>query len=125
MTAPATDGSGQISAMRKALAQARLAPEHISHIDTHTTGTPVGDVAETHAIGEVFGRATVTTLKAALGDPFGAAGAIEALMAVQSAKHGVIPPTRPPRLLLCPALARETNRLPAHPPADAERGAAL
>ncbi len=94
ITAPATDGSGQISAMWKALAQAGLAPEQISHINAHATGTPVGDVAEAHAIGEVFGRATVTAPKAALGHLFGAAGAIEALIAVLSVEHGVIPPTR-------------------------------
>lgn len=94
ITAPAPDGSGQISAMRKALAQAGLAPEQISHINAHATGTPVGDIAEAYAIGEVFGRATVTAPKAALGHLFGAAGAIEALIAVLSVKHGVIPPTR-------------------------------
>ncbi|MFF3773168.1 beta-ketoacyl-[acyl-carrier-protein] synthase family protein [Streptomyces sp. NPDC004290] len=94
ITAPAADGSGQISAMRKALAQAGLAPEQISHINAHATGTPVGDIAEAHAIGAVFGRAAVTAPKAALGHLFGAAGAIEAIIAVLSAKHGVIPPTR-------------------------------
>ncbi|MER5204703.1 beta-ketoacyl-[acyl-carrier-protein] synthase family protein [Streptomyces sp. NPDC002825] len=94
ITAPAPDGSGQISAMRKALAQAGLASERISHINAHATGTPVGDVAEAHAIREVFGRATVTAPKAALGHLFGAAGAIEALIAVLSVEHGVIPPTR-------------------------------
>ncbi|MFB7837716.1 beta-ketoacyl-[acyl-carrier-protein] synthase family protein [Streptomyces sp. NPDC056056] len=94
ITAPAPDGSGQISAMRKALAQARMTPEDISHINAHATGTPVGDVAEARAIREVFGRATVTAPKAALGHLFGAAGAIEALIAVLSVKHGVIPPTR-------------------------------
>ncbi|MFG2667024.1 beta-ketoacyl-[acyl-carrier-protein] synthase family protein [Streptomyces sp. NPDC048387] len=94
ITAPAADGSGQISAMRKALAQAGLAPEQISHINAHATGTPVGDVAEARAIREVFGRATVTAPKAALGHLFGAAGAVEALIAVLSVEHGVIPPTR-------------------------------
>ncbi|GAA3065817.1 beta-ketoacyl-[acyl-carrier-protein] synthase family protein [Streptomyces goshikiensis] len=94
ITAPAPDGSGQISAMRKALAQAGLTPEQISHINAHATGTQAGDVAEAHAIGEVFGRAAVTAPKAALGHLFGAAGAIEALIAVLSVKHGVIPPTR-------------------------------
>ncbi|MER6218682.1 beta-ketoacyl-[acyl-carrier-protein] synthase family protein [Streptomyces sp. NPDC001674] len=94
ITAPAADGSGQISAMRKALAQASLAPEQVSHINAHATGTPVGDVAEGRAIREVFGRATVTAPKAALGHLFGAAGAVEALIAVLSVEHGVIPPTR-------------------------------
>lgn len=94
ITAPAADGSGQISAMRKALVQAGLAPGRISHVNAHATGTPVGDIAEAHAIREVFGRATVTAPKAALGHLFGAAGAIEALIAVLSVEHGVIPPTR-------------------------------
>ncbi|MGW1172160.1 beta-ketoacyl-[acyl-carrier-protein] synthase family protein [Kitasatospora sp. NPDC002543] len=94
ITAPAPDGSGQVSAMRKALARAGLAPERIGHINAHATGTPVGDLAEARAIREVFGRATVTAPKAALGHLFGAAGAIEALIAVLSVKHGVIPPTR-------------------------------
>ncbi|MYX27530.1 beta-ketoacyl-ACP synthase II [Streptomyces sp. SID8381] len=94
ITAPAPDGAGQISAMRKALGQADLAPARISHVNAHATGTPVGDAAEAHAIREVFGRATVTAPKAGLGHLFGAAGAIEALIAVLSVEHGVIPPTR-------------------------------
>ncbi|MCZ9885015.1 beta-ketoacyl-[acyl-carrier-protein] synthase family protein [Arthrobacter sp. B2a2-09] len=94
LTAPAPDGSGQISAMRKALAQAGLDPEQIGHINAHATGTPVGDAAESRAIREVFGHATVTAPKAALGHLFGAAGAIEALIAVLSVKHDVVPPTR-------------------------------
>ncbi|MDQ1130197.1 hypothetical protein [Microbacterium sp. SORGH_AS_0888] len=83
-----------MSAMRKALAQARLAPEDIGHVNAHATGTEVGDAAEAHAITRVFGRATVTAPKAALGHLFGAAGAVEALIAVLSAQHGRIPPTR-------------------------------
>ncbi|MEU5811790.1 beta-ketoacyl-[acyl-carrier-protein] synthase family protein [Streptomyces sp. NPDC047718] len=94
ITAPATDGSGQIAAMRKALAQAGLAPEQIAHVNAHATGTQVGDVAEARAIGKVFGCATVTAPKAALGHLFGAAGAIEALIAVLSVEHGIVPPTR-------------------------------
>ncbi|MGW2592836.1 beta-ketoacyl-[acyl-carrier-protein] synthase family protein [Streptomyces sp. NPDC001515] len=94
ITAPAEDGSGQIAAMRKALAQAGLPPERIGHINAHATGTPVGDAAEARAIAEIFGRATATAPKASLGHLFGAAGAIEALLAVLSVEHGVIPPTR-------------------------------
>lgn len=94
VTAPAPDGSGQISAMRKALAQAGLEPEQIGHVNAHATGTEVGDAAEAVAINEVFGRTAVTAPKAALGHLFGAAGAIEALIAVLSVEHGIIPPTR-------------------------------
>ncbi|MFG3257391.1 beta-ketoacyl-[acyl-carrier-protein] synthase family protein [Streptomyces sp. NPDC048172] len=94
ITAPAPDGSGQIAAMRKALAQAGLAPGRIGHVNAHATGTPAGDLAEARAVGELFGRATVTAPKASLGHLFGAAGALEALIAVLSVEHGVIPPTR-------------------------------
>ncbi|MGW9380151.1 beta-ketoacyl-[acyl-carrier-protein] synthase family protein [Streptomyces albidoflavus] len=94
ITAPAADGAGQISAMRRALAQAGLAPGRISHVNAHATGTPLGDAAEARAIGKLLGRAAVTAPKAALGHLFGAAGAIEALIAVLSVEHGVIPPTR-------------------------------
>jgi len=94
ITAPAPDGSGQTAAMRKALAQAGLLPGRISHVNAHATGTPVGDLGEARAIHAVFGRAMVTAPKASLGHLFGAAGAIEALIAVLSVEHGVVPPTR-------------------------------
>ncbi|WP_345718916.1 beta-ketoacyl-[acyl-carrier-protein] synthase family protein [Kineosporia mesophila] len=94
MTAPAPDGSGQVAAMRKALSQAGLDPSEIGHVNAHATGTPVGDIAEALAIREVFGRATVTAPKAALGHLFGGAGAVEAIIALLSIEHGVLPPTR-------------------------------
>jgi acyl transferase domain-containing protein len=84
----------QAALMRAACARAGLSPDDVDYIEAHATGTPVGDAAEAHAIREVFGRATVTAPKAALGHLFGAAGAIEALIAVLSVEHGVIPPTR-------------------------------
>ena len=81
--------------MRKALTQAGLAPADVSHINAHATGTPVGDVAEARAIRQVFGdRIPVTAPKASLGHLFGAAGAVEAIIAILSIEHGVIPPTR-------------------------------
>jgi 3-oxoacyl-[acyl-carrier-protein] synthase II len=95
ITGPAPDGTGQVTAMRKALAQAGLAPADVSHVNAHATGTPVGDVAEARAIRQVFGgHIAVTAPKASLGHLFGAAGAVEAVIAVLSVEHGVIPPTR-------------------------------
>ena len=95
ITAPAPDGSGQITAMRKALGQAGIAPGEISHVNAHATGTTVGDAAEARAIGEVFGTGIpVTAPKASLGHLVGAAGAVEALIAILSVEHDVIPPTR-------------------------------
>ncbi len=94
MTAPASDGAGQISAMRKALRQAALEPGRIGHVNAHATGTPLGDLAESRAIREVFGRALVTAPKSSLGHLFGGAGAVEAIIALLSVKHGVVPPTQ-------------------------------
>ncbi|MBR7829829.1 beta-ketoacyl-[acyl-carrier-protein] synthase family protein [Actinospica sp. MGRD01-02] len=95
ITAPAPDGIGQITAIRKALGQAALGPGDVSHVNAHATGTPVGDVAEAGAIAEVFGDGIpVTAPKAALGHLVGAAGAVEALIAILSVEHDTIPPTR-------------------------------
>ena len=95
ITGPAPDGAGQVTAMRKALAQADLTPADVSHLNAHATGTPVGDAAEAQAIGKVFGdHITVTAPKASLGHLFGAAGAVEAIITILSVEHGIIPPTR-------------------------------
>lgn len=78
MTAPAADGAGQISAMRKALKDAELSAADIGHINAHATGTPLGDLAEVKAIRTVFGGAPVVTApKASLGHLIGAGGAVE------------------------------------------------
>jgi 3-oxoacyl-[acyl-carrier-protein] synthase II len=95
ITAPAPDGAGQVTAMRKALVQAGLEPADVSYVNAHATGTPVGDTAEAGAIRDVFGsRIPVTAPKASLGHLFGAAGAVEALITVLSVEDGIIPPTR-------------------------------
>jgi 3-oxoacyl-[acyl-carrier-protein] synthase II len=95
ITAPAPDGRGQVTAMRKALAQAGVVPGDVSHVNAHATGTPVGDAAEAGAIRKVFGDGIpVTAPKASLGHLFGAAGAVEALIAILSVEHDIIPPTR-------------------------------
>jgi 3-oxoacyl-[acyl-carrier-protein] synthase II len=95
ITAPAPDGAGQAAAMRKALAQAGASPADVSHINAHATGTPVGDAAEARAILRLFGsRVPVTAPKASLGHLFGAAGAVEALIAILSVGNDVVPPTR-------------------------------
>jgi 3-oxoacyl-[acyl-carrier-protein] synthase II len=95
LTAPAPDGAGQATAMRKALAQAGLRPGDVAHVNAHATGTQVGDAAEAMSIRSVFGDGVpVTAPKASIGHLFGAAGAVEALVTILSVEQGVIPPTR-------------------------------
>ena len=57
--------------------------------------TIAGDLVEATALGKVFGthRPAVYAPKAALGNTFGAAGAIEAVLTVQALRDGVVPPT--------------------------------
>ena len=56
ITAPHPEGIGGALCMQRALRDAGLAPEAVDHINTHGTSTPMGDIAETLAIKEVFGE---------------------------------------------------------------------
>ena len=97
ITQPEPTGRGAIRAMRAALADARLSPDAVDYINAHGTSTPAGDVAESKAIGEVFGeRASalwVSSTKSMTGHMLGAAGAVETAVCALSIHHGVVPPT--------------------------------
>ncbi|MCA8960879.1 MAG: beta-ketoacyl-[acyl-carrier-protein] synthase family protein [Planctomycetes bacterium] len=97
MTAPVRDGSGAARAMLGALQRARCAPEAIAFVNAHGTGTAHNDVAEWHALRQVFGdRASavpVTSTKGSIGHLLGAAGAIEAVATVLCLVHGAVHPT--------------------------------
>jgi 3-oxoacyl-[acyl-carrier-protein] synthase II len=83
--------------MRRALATAGVEAERVGYINAHGTSTPLGDLAETNAIKEVFGKhayeLAVSSTKSVTGHCFGAAGAIEAMMCVLAIHEGVLPPT--------------------------------
>jgi 3-oxoacyl-(acyl-carrier-protein) synthase len=91
------DAGGQARAMRLALAEAGLEADQIDHINAHGTGTKVGDVSETRAIREVFGKRAasvpVSATKALHGHLMGATGAVEMLAATMALQRGVAPPT--------------------------------
>jgi 3-oxoacyl-(acyl-carrier-protein) synthase len=83
--------------MRAALDDAGLAPSAIGYINAHGTATPVGDVAETESIREVFGesagRLAVSSTKALHGHLLGASGAVEFIAALMALRTGTLPPT--------------------------------
>ncbi len=97
MTSPDIEGRGAMSVMRKALAQARLAPDQVGYISAHGTSTPLNDRVETAAIKEVFGvaayRVPVSSTKSMTGHLLGAAGAVEAIFCVLGMRDKVIPAT--------------------------------
>ena len=94
---PDPESVGVVEMMRAALDRAGVEPERVGYINAHGTSTPLGDLAETKAIKEVFGdhayELAVSSTKSMTGHCFGAAGAIEAMMCVLAVHEGVIPPT--------------------------------
>lgn len=97
ITAPHPEGLGAQNVMIKALEDAAMKPEEIDYINTHGTSTPLGDIAEVKAIVNVFGDhaydLNISATKSMTGHCLGAAGAIEAVAAIQSVVHDIVPPT--------------------------------
>lgn len=97
ITAPHPEGVGATSVMENCLADAGVKPTDIDAINMHGTSTPLGDVAETKALKEVFGahlyNMNINSTKSMTGHLLGAAGAVEAIASILSIKHGIVPPT--------------------------------
>jgi 3-oxoacyl-[acyl-carrier-protein] synthase II len=97
MAQPDPESIGVAEMMRSALTHADIVPERVGYINAHGTSTPLGDLAETKAIKDVFGdhayKLAVSSTKSVTGHCFGAAGAIEAMMCVRAVHEGVLPPT--------------------------------
>lgn len=97
ITSPCLDGDGAYRAMRDALIDADITSDKISYINAHGTSTEINDKVETLAIKKALGNnylnAYVSSTKSMTGHLLGAAGAIEAIMAIKALNEGVIPPT--------------------------------
>lgn len=97
ITAPHPEGLGAINVMRNCLRDAGLKPEDVDAINMHGTSTPLGDIAETKAILEVFGEhaysININSTKSMTGHLLGAAGAVEAIASILAIKYGIVPPT--------------------------------
>jgi 3-oxoacyl-[acyl-carrier-protein] synthase-1 len=76
MVAPS--GEGAVRCMQQALATVK---DPIDYLNTHGTSTPVGDVAESRAVREVFGAKApaISSTKSLTGHSLGAAGVQEAI----------------------------------------------
>ena len=92
-TNPSSEGMSQ--AMRLALDDAKLTADDVHYVNAHATGTVIGDAAESHAMGSLFGnRVPVSSLKGHMGHTLGACGAIEAALTIGMMREGFIAPTR-------------------------------
>ncbi|WP_306321413.1 MULTISPECIES: beta-ketoacyl synthase [unclassified Streptomyces] len=98
VTAPDPEGTAAAQAVTRALASAGIGADALAYINAHGTGTPLNDAAEAvalrRALGEPLAAVPLSSSKSALGHTLGAAGAVEAVVALQALRHGVAPPTR-------------------------------
>jgi len=94
---PHPQGRGALQAMSRALDDARIASEKVDAINAHGTSTPKNDPVETRAIKELLGvRAKdvpVVATKSMIGHLISAAGAVEAVAAVEGLRTGMLHPT--------------------------------
>ena len=94
---PAPDGAGVVAAITRALADARVDPAQIVHVNAHATSTPEGDALEAQALAKALGAATdgviVSSTKSMTGHLLGGAGAIESVAAIMALRDQVAPPT--------------------------------
>ncbi|ONK11686.1 beta-ketoacyl-[acyl-carrier-protein] synthase family protein [Streptomyces sp. MP131-18] len=92
--APDPQGAMAAECMRLAIADARLTPAGIGHINAHGTSTVLNDLAEAVAVERCFGPQSppVTAVKGVTGHLIGGSGAVEALVALLCAARGVVPP---------------------------------
>ena len=97
ITQPDENGTGAVKAMLKALQDAKVSPESIDYINAHGTATLLGDVAETRAIKQVFGKQAykipISSTKSQIGHLLGGSGAVEAIFCLLAMRDGIIPPT--------------------------------
>ena len=97
MTAPHPEGLGAKAVMLNCLRDANLAPTDVNAINMHGTSTPLGDIAESKAIQEVFGEhaynININSTKSMTGHLLGAAGAVEAIASILAITNKMVPPT--------------------------------
>ena len=97
LTAPHPEGNGARRVMEKALKEAGLDVSQVDYINVHGTSTPLGDIAETKAIINVFGehayKLNISSTKSMTGHLLGAAGAVEAIACIKAIENQIVPPT--------------------------------
>lgn len=97
ITAPHPEGLGAKNVMLNCLKDAKIAAEEVDAINMHGTSTPLGDVAESKAVKEVFGNhaysININSTKSMTGHLLGAAGAVEAIASILAMKYSIVPPT--------------------------------
>ncbi|MFE5239473.1 MULTISPECIES: type I polyketide synthase [unclassified Streptomyces] len=87
---------GQVRAMRLAYGMAGVAPESVSLVECHATGTPVGDAVEVRGMARVFGAGDdvpIGSAKSNVGHLLASAGVAGLLKVLGALRAGVRPAT--------------------------------
>jgi acyl transferase domain-containing protein/acyl carrier protein len=97
-TAPSQDGQAKVIAEAQAIAQ--VEPETITYVETHGTGTDLGDVIEVAALTQAFragtqkkGFCAIGAVKTNIGHLDAAAGVTGLIKTVLALKHRLLPPS--------------------------------
>jgi acyl transferase domain-containing protein/acyl carrier protein len=98
ITAP--NPRGQAEAIRKAYTNFKIDPETVSYIETHGTGTLLGDPIEIEGLNQAFGTFTqqkgfcgIGSVKSSIGHLLSASGIISAIKVILAMRHGYLPGT--------------------------------
>lgn len=97
ITAPNPEAISSAKAIENAIKESGMENETKIYINAHGTSTPLNDKSETlaikRALGEKAYKALVSSTKSMTGHMLGAAGAVEAIVAILALKNGIVPPT--------------------------------
>ncbi len=94
MSTPHPEGLGASLAMERALASGGLARDAIGYVNVHGTATRSNDIAEGHAVARLLGPdVPCSATKGATGHLLGAAGIVEAIIAMLALRHEWLPGT--------------------------------
>ncbi len=107
LTAPHPEGRGAVAAIHTALGPTPAAA--VGWVCAHGTGTPMNDAMEAEVLSRELPNALIGGIKGAVGHTLGAAGALEALVAVLAVHHGRVPPHAGERDDAFPELALATT----------------
>ena len=94
MSHPHPEGKGALIAIDKALQRAQLAPDDIDYVNLHGTASQANDRIEAGVLAGRFPNSTLaSSTKAWTGHALGAAGILEAIIALEALDTGLLPGT--------------------------------
>ena len=97
ITAPHPEGLGAKNVMKQAIEDAGVEKTVVDYVNMHGTSTPLGDIAETKAVKDLFEdhayKLNISATKSMTGHLLGAAGIVESIACIMAVKNDIVPPT--------------------------------